>query len=106
MPRHATPRPLARQLGVRLRALREQTGLTQEALAWDCDIGKGFLSEIESGKRFPSMPTLHRLAARLGVTMLDVFALDPSDARVRLLDAIGRKDLDAVRAALRDLGVE
>jgi transcriptional regulator with XRE-family HTH domain len=106
MPRQATPRPLARQLGARLRVLRERAGLTQEALAWDCDVGKGFLSEVESGKRFPSMPTLHKLVVRLGVTMLDVFALDTNDARTRLLDAISQKDPDAVRKALRDLGFE
>ncbi len=100
MPRQARPVALARQLGARLRVLRERAELTQEGLAWACDISKGFLSELESGKRFPSMPTLHRLVRRLGVDLVDVFAVDPRDPRTALLDALRVGDGDRAAEVL------
>lgn len=55
--------------GERLRSLRKMRHLTIEALCADVDISKGFLSDLENGKREPGAGTLCRLARRLGVTM-------------------------------------
>jgi transcriptional regulator with XRE-family HTH domain len=65
---------LARELGLRIVALRLQRGLTQEKLAWEADLAsKGYLSRIEAGKRLPSVEMLGRLADRLGVEIRDLF---------------------------------
>lgn len=96
---------VARRFGARLRALRTEKGVTQEQLAVAVDVGKGFLSEVESGKKFPSIPTMVDLARELGVELLDLFAFDPGDPRHLLLDAARRGDGDAVAAALKKLGL-
>ena len=60
---------LAQALGRRIRALRKERGLTQEQLAYTADgiSSKGYLSEIEAGKRLPSLNALAAIAERLGV---------------------------------------
>lgn len=105
MPRSAGNRTVARRLGARLRALRGEANLTQERLAWECDLDKGYLSQLESGKRLPSVAVLHVLAARLGVEVADLLAFDLARPRLALLDAARRADRDAVLAALRRLGL-
>jgi transcriptional regulator with XRE-family HTH domain len=95
----------ARRFGARLRSLRAEKGVTQEQLAFAVGVGKGFLSEVESGKKFPSIPTMLDLARELGVELVDLFVLDAGDPRQGLLDAARRGDRDAVVAALKQLGL-
>jgi transcriptional regulator with XRE-family HTH domain len=102
MPR-AGPPTLARQLGARIRALRTEAKLTQEQLAWECDLAKPYLSRVEAGKRTPSVPVLALLATRLGVELADVVALDPTQPRLALLEAARKGDGEAVRVALQQL---
>ncbi len=75
MPRTKRNPELAKLIGERIRALRLAAGLTQEALAWDCDLDKGYLSHVEAGRRLPSLVVVFALATRLGCTagaLLDV----------------------------------
>jgi transcriptional regulator with XRE-family HTH domain len=65
MPRNKRNPALAKQIGARIRALREAAGLTQEQLAWDCDLNKGYLSHVEAGRRLPSLVVVFALAKRL-----------------------------------------
>ena len=103
------PRPdhakLARRLGAHLRRLREAADLTQEKLAWECDLAKPYLSQIEAGKRLPSLAVLDAVARRLKLELVDLMMLDPEQPRAKLLDAARRKDKKAVVAALKDLGL-
>ena len=51
-----------------LKALREEKGLTQDALAKRATLTKPYISQLESGARkHPSLPALQRLAKALGV---------------------------------------
>jgi ribosome-binding protein aMBF1 (putative translation factor) len=70
---------LARQIGQRIRALRERRGLTMEKLAYESDgLGsKGYLSDIENGKRLPSIKALAGLADRLGVEPYELLVAEP-----------------------------
>ena len=43
MPARRINHELARLLGARIRQLREEVGLTQERLAWECELSKGYL---------------------------------------------------------------
>lgn len=77
MPRSKRNPELAKLIGARIKALRIAAGLTQEALAWDCDLDKGYLSHVEAGSRLPSLVVVFDLAARLGCTasnLLDIYA--------------------------------
>ena len=54
-------------LGDRLKEFRRQTGLTQEALADLVGVHPLTISHFECGRVEPSLDTLRRLAAALGV---------------------------------------
>lgn len=95
----------ARKLGARTRSLRQAAGYTQEKLAIECRIDNGFLSQIESGKRLPSLPVLLALAEGLGCHPVDLLGFDLANPRLRLLDALRLGDREAIQKALAGLGL-
>jgi len=68
-------------IGVKLRGIRAQRGLTIEQLAQMSELSVGLLSQIERGKSNPSMRTIQRLKRALGVNLWellqDVPAVNP-----------------------------
>ena len=58
---------LARILGVNVRRARKRLGKSQEELALDVGMKRGYLSDLERGTRNPSVKAIARLAAALGV---------------------------------------
>lgn len=56
-------------VGARVRELRQGRGLSLSALAAAAGIGKGSLSELESGRRNPTLDTLYALAGPLEVPL-------------------------------------
>lgn len=60
-------------LGKRIKELRKEAGLTQEKLAELIDIETTSLSGIESGRHFPSLPTLERIANKLNIEIKALF---------------------------------
>ena len=58
---------IAVAFGQRVREARQAANLTQEALAEVTELHPTFISNVERGYRVPSVPTLLRLAAGLGV---------------------------------------
>lgn len=56
------------QLGKRIRALREQRGISQEALADLADIHRNYISQVEGGKRNLSFFNVVKIARALKVT--------------------------------------
>ena len=83
-----------------MRQLRQEMGLTQEKLAWESDLAKPYLSQIEAGKRLPSVPVLYRLAERRGVDVVDLLCVDMECLQHQLLEALRRGDGEGVRAVL------
>lgn len=63
-----------RELGRRIKRLREERGLSQEELAGRSDIHVTYLSGVENGKRNPSLLILYRLAEALEVSLSSLFA--------------------------------
>ncbi|WNI27539.1 helix-turn-helix domain-containing protein [Streptomyces sp. ITFR-6] len=57
---------LNEDVGRRLRALRHQQELSLSELSRRSRVGKGTLSELESGRRNPTLETLYALAIALG----------------------------------------
>ena len=55
-----------------LKAIRLKKGFSQDALALKAKMSQTFLSHVERGKADPSLSTLKRLAAALGVTVCDL----------------------------------
>lgn len=61
------------QLGKRIRYLRTQKGLTQLDLAVDASITTSYLSNLEAGKRNPSVAVLNQLCSALGISLEELF---------------------------------
>ncbi|MXP23929.1 helix-turn-helix domain-containing protein [Gordonia sp. HNM0687] len=58
-----------RAVGSRIAATRSERGMSLSELARRAGIGKGSLSEIESGRRNPTLDTLYAIAGPLGVPL-------------------------------------
>jgi transcriptional regulator with XRE-family HTH domain len=57
------------RFGARLRILRTKRGWSQVEMADLLAMNRGFLSELETGKRDPSLTTLKMLADGLSITL-------------------------------------
>jgi transcriptional regulator with XRE-family HTH domain len=62
-------------LGKAIRQLRDQRGVSQEALAYEAGVTSGTLSLIERGLSNPTWGTVKGIAAALGVTIVDLAKL-------------------------------
>jgi len=60
-------------LGARIKEIRKARGLTQEQLAEMIDVEQKHVSRIESGKNFPSIDLLEKMAAALNVPLMGFF---------------------------------
>ena len=60
-------RPELVEFGRRLRALRDNSGLTQEQLAMAAGLERAYISSAETGRRNATLTTLYQLADALGV---------------------------------------
>jgi transcriptional regulator with XRE-family HTH domain len=70
MPR--TANPLLRTIGLTIRALRRERGLSQEQLAELANIDRSYMSSVERGLRNVSVLNVARIAAALDVPVRDL----------------------------------
>ena len=63
---------LVHLLGRNVREARQGKRMTQEALALEAEMKRSYLSELEAGKRNPSVRALGRLAMALGIDAADL----------------------------------
>lgn len=104
----ADPNAFAAAVGARLRATRNERGLSLGALAVRAEVGKGSLSEIENGSRNPTLATLYALANALDVPLATLLAEAPGSElsspgiTVRLLDTTHQSDGTTVETYLLD----
>lgn len=64
------------EIGIKIRNLRNQNGLTQEELASRTELTKGFISQLERGMTAPSVSTLYDIVECLGSNLSDFFRAD------------------------------
>ena len=69
--------PLLRQLGQRLREMRESLGLSASEVARRADLSRRYLTEAEAGRANPSLLVLARLAEVLGLSLGSLCDLGP-----------------------------
>jgi DNA-binding XRE family transcriptional regulator len=60
----------------RVGVLRRERGLTQRELGRRSGLSPSFLSQVENGNRVPSLSSLTRISAALGVIPIDVLVRD------------------------------
>jgi transcriptional regulator with XRE-family HTH domain len=67
-------RPVELEIGPELKRLRQKTGLSLRAFAETTQFSPSFISQVENGTVSPSVASLAKLTAALGVTLADLFA--------------------------------
>ncbi len=65
--------------GKRIAQLRKDKGLSQDKLAWEGDMARSFIGEVERGLRNPTLINICKLADALGVKKGDLFDLIDSE---------------------------
>ena len=61
------------QLGMRIRFLRQQLRWSQEDLALNANINKKYISDLENGRRNPSLDILERIAIAFDISLAELF---------------------------------
>lgn len=72
-PDHSAADPDEQRIGERIRALRQEHGLSLRSLADRLDISASALSQIERGKMRPSVTRLYQIMSELGEPMTAIF---------------------------------
>lgn len=93
-------------VGVRLRQLREQRGLSIRALARQSGLSANALSLIERGRSSPSVSTLYKVAAAMGEPITTFFQTAPEVHDVVHLKAGERTRIPFTRGLVEGLGGE
>ena len=72
---------IRRQLGERIRRLRRERGLSQEAFAERCELHRTYVGAIERGERNLAIDNLEKIAAALGLSLSDLldFSVAPGE---------------------------
>ena len=61
------------QLGMRIRYLRKQKGLSQLDLSLEANVNKNYISDLERGCRNPSILVMEKISDALGVSLATLF---------------------------------
>lgn len=93
-----------RQLGDRLRGLREAVGRSQEELARDAGVAQPSISKWETGQRLPDRKSITGYARALGVDPLDLMGWVADAAQEEL--RVSRSETEDLSAKLQELYAE
>lgn len=88
------------ELGLRIKKLREQRGLTQTALARRINKSKSAVASYESGRQMPPLEVIISIASTLGVSLDYLAGFDKKEHFYDGLDVEQRKFLDMLFAEL------
>ena len=66
-------RRVLKQFGAGMRRLRLQKAISQEALAFICDLDRSYIGSVERGERNISLVNIHKIARALGVPARELF---------------------------------
>jgi len=60
------------KIGMKIKAVREKRGLSQEELAQRAEISRGYLARLETGRHEPTLTMLAKIAKALRVKTADL----------------------------------
>jgi len=61
------------KIGQRIKQLRKELGISQEALANEAEVDRTYVTDVENGRRNVSVEILERLIKALQVSIADFF---------------------------------
>lgn len=61
------------QLGMRIRYLRKQLKMSQLDLSLEADVNKNYISDLEKGRRNPTILVLNKIAVALKIDLATLF---------------------------------
>lgn len=104
----------AERLGVRLRRLRREGGLTLEELAGQSGVSRAMISKMERGEKNPTLVVTAKLAEGLGVTLTQLVGVEerrevvvvPREERIVMRDPETGFVRQLLSPAFGDRGVE
>lgn len=91
-------------LGQRLRAIREQAGLSQRALAKKANITNSTISLIESGNMNPSVGALKRILDGIPMGLAEFFSFEPEQENGVFFAAEELKEIGKGGLSLKQVG--
>ncbi len=95
---------LLRRIGRRVRELREQRGLSQEAFADVVGVHRTYMGHVETGRKDFRLTSIQRIADTLGITLAEFFkgveSGEPAKVRRAREQSLDRDRIRAEVAAL------
>lgn len=64
---------LKEKVGLRIRQLRKEQELSQEALGYKAEVDRTYVTDLENGRRNVSLEILERLIKALGISVAEFF---------------------------------
>jgi transcriptional regulator with XRE-family HTH domain len=61
-----------KKIGSQIRALRTESGLSQEELAFKCDLDRTYIGSVERGERNISILNLRKIAKALSININEI----------------------------------
>lgn len=105
---------ILKRFSERLKYLRVESKMTQEALANRSKLATGFISDLERGQKIPSLVTLDRLAHGLGIDVAELvrFSNNPMEGDrhqddlillIRILQKMSPLEIKRVRKVIESM---
>ena len=69
---------IRRRVGLNVRRFRQERGLSQEQLAFECSLHRTYISGVERGIRNPTILVLERIATALKVPAYRLLGMEDS----------------------------
>ena len=76
------------KIGLRIKAIRKQKGLTQKELGERLNVSGAMIAQYETGKRKPKKETIEQIAKALDVPSYDLLLRDSVDSRFEEINDI------------------
>lgn len=57
-----------------MKSFREEAGMTQEALAFEAEVDRTYISQLEHNKKSPTVDVLFRLCDAMGIKASELIA--------------------------------
>ena len=61
------------EFGKRIKYLRTLKKVSQEELAFRCNLNKNYLGDVERGKRNPTLMVIEKIASGLDISLAELF---------------------------------